>query len=119
MTTEELMTKLIAYVHEGKNVQAEEELYADDVLSVEQDGRSAQGKEAVIAKTKGAAAYVEEFYSVKIDPAFVGAESFLLVYKMDIKPKGGERIQMTEYGFYKVKDGLVLEEYFFAKPYGM
>jgi ketosteroid isomerase-like protein len=116
MTTQEIVKKIVEYINAGKNVQAEEELYADDVLSVEQNGYSAQGKAAIIEKTKGAMANFEEFFGGGVTKAFVGKDHFLLEITMDVKPKGGERMKMTEYGFYKVKDGKISEEYFFAEP---
>ena len=116
MTTQEIVDRLIALVKEGKNVQAEEELYAQDVVSFEQNGYSTSGLEATIEKTKAAFANVEEMFGGGITQAYVGASSFLLVFEMDMKPKGGERMQAKEYGFYKVKDGKIAEEYFFAEP---
>ena len=97
-------------------MQAEKELYSQDVRSFEQNGYSAKGLEAVIEKTKGAMGGFEEFYGGGVSQAFICADNFLLIFDMDFKPKGGERMQMKEYGFYKVQDGKVVEEYFFAEP---
>ena len=116
MTTQEIVDRLIALVKEGKNVQAEEELYAQDVVSFEQNGYSTSGLEATIGKTKAAFAGMEEMYGGGITQAYVGANTFMLVYEMDMKPKGGERMQSKEYGFYKVKDGKISEEYYFGEP---
>lgn len=116
MNTQELVKKLVEYINAGKNVEAEEELYADNVFSAEQDGTVAEGKAAVIAKTKAFADSVEQFFGGGVETAYAGKDSFLLKIKMDFKPKNGERVTMEEYGFYKVKDGKVSEEYFFASP---
>jgi hypothetical protein len=61
---------------------------------------------------------VEEFFGGGVEKAFVGKDSFLLVITFDAKRKGEERTKVTEYGFYKVKDGKISEEYFFAMPLG-
>jgi hypothetical protein len=116
MTTEEIVRKLLEYIKNGQNVQAEEELYADDVVSYEQNGYSASGKQAIIEKTKAAMANISEFHGGGVSATYVGAESFILEFEMDITPLGGERLQMKEYGFYKLRDGKVSEEYFFAQP---
>jgi len=116
MTTEELVKRLVELVHEGKNLQAEEELYASDVLSVEQNGYSATGLESIMAKTKSAIDGIETLHGGGITEVFIGKDNFLLTYEMDVTPKGGERMNMKEYGFYKVKDGKVTEEYFFMQP---
>ena len=117
MATDEIVGKLLEYIKKGQNVQAEEELYADDVVSHEQDGRSAHGKREVIEKTKASFANVAEFHGGGVSAAYVGTDSFLLQFEMDMTPLGGERIQMKEYGFYKLnQDGKVAEEHFFAQP---
>lgn len=116
MTTHELVGKLIDFINAGKNVQAEEELYADTVVSYEQDGTTAVGKAAVIAKTQAAFANIETFFGGGVQQAFVGTDSFLLVLSMDMQPKGGERMQITEYGYYRVADGKIVEERFFGVP---
>lgn len=116
MNTQELVTKLVEFIKAGQNVQAEEELYSDNVSSFEQDGTSAVGKEAVIAKTKAAFANIETFHGGGVSQAFVGKDSFLLVFDMDVTPKGGQRAQMKEYGFYKVAEEKVVEEHFFSQP---
>ena len=116
MTAEEVVKRLMELVKEGKNVQAEEELYAQDVTSTEQNGYSVSGLENVIAKTKSAVDMFDEFYDGGVETAFVGKDNFLLVFNMDVKPKGGERMQMKEYGFYKLNaEGKVSEEYFYAE----
>jgi len=116
MTTEEIVKRLVALVSEGKNLQAEEELYAPDALSVEQNGYSVTGLEAVMGKTKGAMEGMEAVHGGGIDIAYVGADTFLLHYKMDVTPKAGERMTMEEYGFYKIRDGKIAEEYYFMQP---
>ena len=116
MTTQELVTKLTAFINAGQNVQAEEELYADNVVSYEQDGTTAVGKAAVIAKTQAAFENIETFFGGGVRQAFVGTDSFLLILSMDMQPKGGARMQLTEYGYYRVADGKIVEERFFAVP---
>ncbi len=115
MNTQEIVKTLLEYINQGKNVEAEEALYADDVHSYEQNGHSAHGKEAIIAKTKAARDNVEQMHGGGVTETFVGADSFLLKFEIDATWKGGSRMQMTEYGFYKVKDGKISEEYFFSE----
>ncbi len=116
MTTQELVDRLLELVKEGKNLQAEEELYAQDVVSYEQNGHSAQGLENIMAKTKSAMDGIESMHGGGVTAAYVGTDTFLLRFDMEVTPKGGERMTMSEYGFYKVKDGKVSEEYFFMQP---
>jgi len=113
MTTQEIADRLVELVNQGKNVDAEQELYAQDVISHEPDGRTEQGLDKIIEKTKNAFAAVEEMYGGGAKKVFVNQDTFLVIFEMDVKYKGGERMQMTEYGFYRVADGKVVEEYFY------
>ena len=114
MTTKEVADRIIELFNEGKALQAEQETYAQDVISHEQDGRTETGLEAIMAKTKAAGEMFEEVHKAEATRAFINQDTFLLMFEMDVKFKGGERMQMTEYGFYRVKDGKVVEEYFYA-----
>ena len=116
MTTEELVEKLVGYIKAMENVKAEEELYADDAISIEQDGATVQGKQAIIEKTKGMSNYFEALHGEDVTAAYVGADNFLLVISMDVTPKGGTRMTMTEFGYYEVKNGKISREIFYAQP---
>lgn len=113
MTTEEVANRLLDLVNEGKNLQAEEELYAQDVISYEQDGRTERGLDKIMAKTKSAIESFEEFFGGTNKLVGVNQDSFIMSFEMDVKPKGGERTLMREYGWYKVEDGKISEEYFY------
>jgi hypothetical protein len=114
MTTQETANRLIELYNQGKALQAEEELYAESVVSYEQDeSRNAVGKEAVMAKTKAAFEALEEVYHSAAEKVMINGNAFLIIFKLDAKPKGGERFSVTEYGFYKLENGKVAEEYFF------
>jgi limonene-1,2-epoxide hydrolase len=43
---------------------------------------------------------------------FIGGkdDTFILHFSMDITPKGGERMQMSEVGVYTVKDGKIAHQ---------
>lgn len=113
MTIEEIAARLQVLVNEGKNLQAEEELYAANVVSHEMDGRTARGLEAVIAKTKEAFTMFEEVHKSELSKYIINQDTILAIFEMDFKPKGGERMAVTEYGIYKVEDGKIVEEYFY------
>jgi hypothetical protein len=114
MTTQEVAEQLLALVNEGKNLQAEEELYAQDVVSHEPDARgTVSGLENVMAKTRQAFESFEEFYGATNTLVGVNGDTFLMSFEMDLKPKGGERMTMKEFGLYRVADGKVVEEHFY------
>lgn len=113
MTVKEIADRLVELVNQGKNLQAEEELYAQDIASYEQDAsRNAKGLENVMAKTRMA---FESFEggSITARPAMINNDSFLVLFDADATFKGGGAMKGVEYGFYKVKDGKITEEYFY------
>nr|WP_068889515.1 nuclear transport factor 2 family protein [Pedobacter panaciterrae] len=120
MNTQEVANRLIQLCREGKNVQAIDELYADNVISKEPDGAPmelTEGKEAVKNKTIEWENMVEELHSAIISDALVADSFFTVVMDMDVTYKGMERIGMNELAVYEVKDGkIVAEEFFYKMP---
>ena len=115
MTTQEIADRLVELCKEGKNVQAEEELYAQNAQSFELDPKNnKQGLENIIAGTKAAFAGVKEVRKSETTLVGVNNDSFLVRFEMDIAYENGNEMKMDEYGFYKVENGKVSEEYFFV-----
>lgn len=120
MTLQEVAQQLVALCREGKNLEAIETLYADDVVSVEAMdfagmGRETLGKQAVIGKNNwwfGA----HEVHRFEVAGPFVSPEYFAVMYTIDVTQKEtGKRILMTEMGLYTVQDGkIVREEFLYA-----
>jgi len=115
MTTKEVADRLVALCREGKNRQAIEELYADDILSIEPvgDPREAKGIEAVKGKTD----YFEksmEVHSSELSDPIVSDDFFAISYYMDATDKNrNQRHDMSEIAVYQVKDGKIAKEQFF------
>lgn len=114
MTTQEIADRLVELYNQGKPTDAEKELYAKDSVSHEQSGLTVTGLDGIIEKTSGASNYYEEVYKNEAEKALVNQDTFLIKFNSDVKPKNGERSQGSEYGFYKVADGKIVEEYFYA-----
>lgn len=116
MTTKEVAERLTELCNQGQNAQAIEELYADNVVSVEPKGAPmelCEGKEAVKAKTEGFMGSVEEFHSAFYSDPVVGANHFAISMGMDITFKGQGRMKMEEIGVYQVENGKITREEFF------
>lgn len=114
MNSKEVAERLIELYNQGKPTQAEEELYADTVISHEPDERgTTTGKTAVIEKTKTAFAGIEASRRNEAILLGVNQDTFLIRFEMDVTFAGGHDFQGGEYGFYKVADGMVVEEYFY------
>ena len=114
-TTQEIAEDLVALCRQGKFEESGEKYWADDVVSLEAgEGEMARivGKAGVRGKGEWWAAN-HEVHGAVIEGPYVNGDQFIVRFKMDLTPKGGERITMDEVGLYTVKDGLIAEEQFF------
>ena len=115
MTTQQVADKLVALCREGKNDQAIEELYADNIVSHEQPGVPqpvTEGKEAVAEKSKQWAESVAEFHGSSVSDPIVSGDFFAITIEADVTFKERGRVQIEEIGVYEVKDGQIVKEQF-------
>lgn len=111
--------KLVGYCQEGKNMDAINELYADDVVSVEaadppEGERTATGIDAVRGKNQW---WVEnhEVHDGSVKGPFPhGDDRFAVLFSYDVTHKpSGQRFNMEEVGLFTIADGKVAREEFF------
>lgn len=115
MTVTEIAKDLVGLCQQGQFEEAMTRHYSNDILSVEAEGPNpeARGMAAVKAKTQW---WVENMtvHSMETLGPFVHGDRFVVEFKMDTTNKmSGERSQMDEVGVYTVRDGKIVEEYFF------
>ena len=118
MTTQEIANRLVELCRQGDFEKAQADLFADDVVSLEQSASQAFEKE-----TKGIAAIkekgekwnsmVEEMKSMTVSDPLLAANSFAVTMHMNVVMKGAGPMDMTELCVYKVKDGKIASEEFF------
>lgn len=118
MTTQEVANKLVAYMRQGKMLDAQVELYADDIVCIEPEGGMAphitKGKAAVAEKGKQFASMIEERHGSSCSDPVVGGNFFSLSMMLDATMKGMGRMQLDEICVYEVKNGkIVFEQFFF------
>jgi len=118
MTTQEIAEKLISYCREGKWEEAQKELYADDVVSIEAEAspvydKITKGLPAIIEKGNTFNSMVDEFHSLVVSEPLVAGAAFSMTMTMDVKLKGQDREVMSELCVYEVKDGKVISEQFY------
>ncbi len=117
MDTKEVGEKVVELVRKQDWREAIDTLYADDVVSVEAQGRDGQppekrGIDAVRAKTDW---WVETMTvdEVKVTGPFVAHDLFVVIYDFEFGEKNStDRIKMSEAGVYTVKDGKIVREEF-------
>lgn len=110
--------RLVELCQAGKSEEAVGELYADGVVSIEGQGTEEmparmEGLEAIKGKSEWWFANNEVHSMVATGP-FCGhrEDQFVVKFDMDLTPKGGDRMKLSEVGIYTVVDGKVSQEEF-------
>ncbi|MFK7913582.1 MAG: SnoaL-like domain-containing protein [Pseudomonadales bacterium] len=119
MNIQEISTSLVALCNAGKDEEAMNRFYSDDIVSIEAGGDSPempariQGLEAVQGKAQWWHAN-HEVHSMEAHGPYHGdaADQFAVRFTMDVTPTGGERMQMDEVALYRVANGKIVEEQF-------
>ena len=112
---QEIAEDLVAMCKEGKFDESGEKYWAEDVVSLEPmpgDMARIQGIAGVRGKGEWWAAN-HEIHDVLVEGPYVHGDQFVVRFKMEITPKGGQRTTMDEVGVYTIKDGKIAEERFF------
>jgi hypothetical protein len=116
MTIQEVADRLVDLCRQGKALQAQQELFSDDVTSLEpahSPTPPARGKEEVLAKGKHFASMIEKIYSNYFSEPIIGGNHFSIVCKLDATMKGQGRNKLEEICVFGVKEGKVNSEQFF------
>lgn len=91
--------------------------FAESWVSVEADGQSFEGREAVKGKYQW---WLDTFttYGAKAIGPFVGPSGFSVIFEMDVEAKDGSfpRMTMQEVAVYTVEDGKITREEFRSPP---
>lgn len=118
MNTMDIANKLVELCRQGKNTEALDTLYADDVVSVEAGvppgrEREAKGLDAV----RGKGQWWEEnheVHSASVTGPWPHDDRFIVGFQIDVTHKpSGQRMQMDEVGLYQVRGGKIVREEFF------
>jgi uncharacterized protein CbrC (UPF0167 family) len=91
--------------------------YADSWTSIEGDGKTYVGREAVIAKyTEWASGVV--MHGCEVTGPFVGPNGFSVIFDLDMESKAGAfpRMNMREVANYTVENGKITQEEFRFPP---
>ncbi|MDX1933116.1 MAG: nuclear transport factor 2 family protein [Capsulimonadales bacterium] len=112
MTVSEIAGSLVALCREGKFDDAYSTLFAENARSIEPDGATATGLDALHAKAAAWGA-ANDIRSVSVTGPFLGGDSFAVVFTMEIVQKeSGNVAQFAEIALYAVQDGKITEERF-------
>ena len=120
-STMEVGQRLVELVRQSKYLQAIDELYADDIVSVEVRGDEhmparQEGIEAIRGKSRW---WIDnhEIHGATASGPWPHGDRFIVTMKMDVTPKAGpfagKRMQFEEAALYTVREGKVAHEEFF------
>ena len=118
MTTQEIANRLVELCRKGDFEKAQNDLLADDAISIEQEASPAfeketKGKAAIKEKGKKWNSMVEEMKGITLSDPIVAGNSFALTMHMNVVMKERGPMDMTELCVYKVKDDKIVSEEFF------
>lgn len=117
MTTAEVAAKFNALSKEGHWDKVQDELYAENAVSIEPPNspgmQSVEGLAAIKQKGKMFNEMVEEMHGGYSTDPVVAGNHFSVGMGMDVTMKGMGRSKMDEIALYEVKDGKIVKEQFF------
>jgi hypothetical protein len=116
MTTEQVAKKLVETCRKGQVLQAGEELYSENIVSIEPEHgpmKSAKGKKAVLDKGAQLASMIEERHGGSFSEPIVNGNHFSVAMTLDATLKGMGRVNLQEICVYEVKEGKIVKEQFF------
>jgi hypothetical protein len=116
-TTQDVANRFNELAREEKWFEIQDELFADNIRSIEPSGArhpNAEGKAAVRKKGEDWVKRITALYRASTSEPIVAGHHFAVARKVDIEVDGLGRIQGNEIMLYEVKDGaIVLEQFFY------
>ncbi|HUB27197.1 MAG TPA: nuclear transport factor 2 family protein [Tepidisphaeraceae bacterium] len=117
----EIGKKLVELCNSGKSMEAMEQLYAKDIVSIEpHGGPEMPAKMQGIDKVRGKGEWWYKNHTIhefKATGPYPHGDRFIVLFHVDITPKAGpmagKRVTFQEAGLYMVKSGKVAQEEFF------
>ncbi len=118
MTTQQIAEQLVALCRQGKNLEADQTLSRDDVVSVEvaagpDSQTQSRGKQAVIGKNQR---WFENqvVHGGAVQDPFVGPGQFAILFAFDVTSKPEDRrLSLREMGLCTDENGKITREGFF------
>lgn len=117
MNTEEVAQKVVELVRKQAWYEALDELYDQNIVSVEASGMGGESPEKRgTDQVRGKIDWwvnAMEVHSFKANGPFVAHDRFVVQYDVDVTDKNSKkRMQLSEVGVYTVKNGKIVREEF-------
>lgn len=121
MNTSHIATRLIDLCRRGEYIAAQQELFADDAVSVEPEGTPGsltRGRAAIAEKTRQFENTFEVHGGTISDP-IVADPYFACTMSLDVtERKSGKKMTLSEVCLYEVTNEKIVREQFFYRPQG-
>jgi hypothetical protein len=120
MTTKEIAERLVALCRQGQFENAQKELFAPDVISVEPYAtptfaKETKGLNALLEKGRKFTALIEQVHALSISDPLLAGDAFACAMQLELTLKGHGRIKLDELCIYEVKNGKVVSEQFTSR----
>lgn len=113
MTTATIAHRLIELCTAGKFLEAQEELYHSDIVSIETDGAPTLGAANMHTKEENFLARVARMNTIQYSEILVAGSYFSVVLTMEMELKEIGPFALKEVCVYQVKEGKIVFEQFF------
>ena len=118
MTTEQIANRLVEICRTGDWEKAQNELFSEDAVSIEQTAspmfeKETHGLPALKEKAAKWNSMVEQVHRITVSEPLIGINSFAITIRMEITMKERGAMDITEVCVYTIKDGKINSEQFF------
>ena len=113
MTTTIVANRLIELCKEGKFIQAQQELYHPDIISIDPDGSKTLGASNMHAKEERFLSNLEKIHSIRFSAPLIAGSYFTVILGMEIEIKKTGYTAFEEICVYQVVNGKIVFEQFF------
>jgi 2-oxo-4-hydroxy-4-carboxy--5-ureidoimidazoline (OHCU) decarboxylase len=113
MTITDVASRLIELCTAHNFTQAQKELYANDITSIETDGSQRAGLDTLLVKEQNFLDSLEQLFLVEFSAPLVAGSFFTTKLTMEFDMKNVGRRKVEELCVYRVLNGKVVSEQFF------
>lgn len=113
MSTQERVQQLVAYVEQGKILEAMDEFYAANVSMRENGGEPTMGLEANIEREKAFVAAVAEIHENAAREVIVDGDNAAIHWVLEFTNTSGVRLRLDQLALQAWQDGKIVSERFF------
>jgi ketosteroid isomerase-like protein len=116
LTTQQRVHDLIAYVRQGRILDAIAEFYADEVTMQENANAPTVGKAANLERERGFVDFVREWHEARALSVLVTGNEAAINWRLDYTAADGKRYRYDQIAHQVWRDGRIVSERFYYDP---